>query len=91
MHNEIGFHNRLMNTYDIVNNTIVPYASKDKQTEDNNELVNLKDLQCDLAYVDELKLNLSQRQLAIQSELLILIIFCINQIIIKKQIINNNF
>ena len=91
MHNETGFHNRLMNTYDIVNNTIVPYASKDKQTEDNNELVNLKDLQCDLAYVDELKLNLSQRQLAIQSELLILIIFCINQIIIKKQIINNNF
>ena len=85
MHKETGFHNRLMNAYDIVSNTIIPYATKDRQVKDDNRLVNLKDLQCDLAYVDELKINLSQRQLAIQTELLILIITCINQIIINKQ------
>lgn len=86
MHKETGFHNKFMNTYDIISNTVIPYASKIKETKDNEQLVNLKNLQCDLAYQDELKQELNQRQLAIQTELLLSFITCINKIISNKNI-----
>lgn len=85
MHKETGFHNKFMNTYDIASNTIIPYASKISPTEDDEKLVNLRNLQCDLAYQDELKQELKQRQLAIQTELLLLLITYINKIISNKK------
>lgn len=85
MHHEIGFHNNLMNTYDIATNTIIPYASITKPAKDDEKLVNLNNLQCDLAYADELRIELAQRQLAIQTELLIQIITSIKLVIKTKE------
>ena len=70
MHIETGFHNTLMNDYDEDNNIIIPYASKLKASKDNDSLVNLRNIQCDIAYNDELKCLLNQRELAIQTELI---------------------
>lgn len=38
IHKEIGFHNKLMNTYDIATNTIIPYASKLSSTKDEEKI-----------------------------------------------------
>lgn len=70
MHIETGFHNTLMSDYDEENNIVIPYASRPKIAQDNEFLVNLRNIQCDIAYNDELKCILKQRELAIHTELI---------------------
>lgn len=70
MHKETGFHNTLMNDYDEENNIIIPYASRPKIAKDNESLVNLRNIQCDIAYNDEIKCLIKQRELAIHTELI---------------------